>query len=251
MPLVYLSASSLLSQVEKSGQWSIVPLLQKTGIRGLEIRHELLSEQDAVLIRPIEMQNDPDFHLVYSAPIPFFDNEGRYNTGIEPILKQAGRLQCDIVKFPLGAYQRTDSNLLALKKALSAFTLDFPNTIVTVENDQTKEGGRLEPLRDFLFACERENMHLFMTFDIGNWLYVHDDPVVAAHTFSRFVRYIHVKQVKQQNDGFATMPISAAEGPYQELLMQLPGNVPRCIEFPILEDECEVQLVRFVKLLST
>ncbi len=251
MSSVYVAASALLSRVKEFGQWSIASLLLKSGASGLEIRRELLTELDKPLMQSDGFKNETDLHLVYSAPIPLWKEGRKLNEDIKDVLEEANQLQCDLVKFSLGKYDLRESKLDDLKKLLSFALLRNPNLTITVENDQTSEGGRVDQILEFLIACEKASVPIFLTFDIGNWLFVHDDPHTAASALHPFVRYIHVKHVEMQNGEFITSSIpSHLEGFYQELLMQLPSDVPRCIEFPISEEDVLPYLNHFVKFLS-
>ncbi len=225
-------------------------MLLKTGAKGLEIRHELLSVEDLRLIQTENFLKNTGLHLVYSAPKPVWKEDGKLNDEIKSVIQRADQLQCDIIKFSLGGYESDKSNLANLQEVLMKARHRNPNLILTVENDQTHEGGRIKRILEFLTACEMASVPVFLTFDIGNWLYVHDDPLEAAHLLHRFVRYIHVKHVEIQNGEFVTLPIPLYSDLYQKLLMHLPNHVPRCIEFLISDDNAESNLVQFIKFLS-
>lgn len=71
-----------------------------------------------------------------------------------------------------------------------------------------------------------------MTFDIGNWQWLRESPLLAAAALAPYVEYVHCKAVAGVGARrFALAP--AADDPgCRAAFAWLPGDVPRGIEFP-------------------
>jgi 2-dehydro-3-deoxygluconokinase len=103
-----------------------------------------------------------------------------------------------------------------------------------VENDQTPEGGTLEPLATCLEDAAAAGCPLGMTFDIGNWHWTGNDPLAAAQRLGPFVRYLHCKGVVcDQGHLRASVPNDGELATWHTLLAHLPTQVPRAIEYPL------------------
>ena len=108
-----------------------------------------------------------------------------------------------------------------------------------VENDQTPQGGRIEPLLRFFQRVEELGMPLGMTFDIGNWHWQGESPRQAARQLGRWVRYVHCKAVRRRDDGrlVAVPPLAADLGEWDGLLGEFTPGVTRAVEFPLEGDD--------------
>jgi len=224
---------------ELGGQQALVPMIAAAGADGVEIRRELLSEAEisnlAALGKAIA---DASLAAFYSVPEALFTAKGALNPNLARHFAEAKQLNARLIKYSLGHYQQgTDC------APLQAMLSDQPFRLV-VENDQTR-CGRLAALENYLTDKEPVGM----TFDMGNWLWVGDNPVQAATSLARFVSYIHVKAAAPTADGWRAVELDKADSLWRETLALLPSAVPRGIEFPLEGDDLTAVTRHYVDLL--
>jgi len=104
-----------------------------------------------------------------------------------------------------------------------------------VENDQTIQGGHIEPLQRFFDQVEQRRLPVKMTFDIGNWLWQDQSASTAARLLGRHVDYLHCKGVARRPDGklIATPPTATDLHSWERLLRQMAQGVTRAVEYPL------------------
>jgi hypothetical protein len=77
-----------------------------------------------------------------------------------------------------------------------------------------------------------------MTFDIGNWLYVHEQPQEAIKKLRSFVGYIHIKHVIKNGGELVTTAISNDSNEvWKDILKGFSHSIFKALEFPIDEPE--------------
>ena len=99
------------------------------------------------------------------------------------------------LKVSLGYF--TDNCDLQVLKQL----LENSPVLLLVENDQTAQGGRIEPMLQFFQRVDLLGLRVGMTFDIGNWQWQGEPAPQAARQLGRWVRYVHCKAVQRRADG--------------------------------------------------
>jgi len=115
---------------------------------------------------------------------------------------------------------------------------------VVVENGQAGQGGALAQFvglfrsldRARSFARTDARVAIGMTFDVGNWQWRDEPPVLAAAALAPYVdyvEYVHGKAVTGR--GARRFPVApAADDPLcRAVLAWLPADAPRGIEFPL------------------
>ena len=164
------------------------------------------------------------------------DRNSKVSGCLEPAvaerLRLAGEAGAVALKVSLGHY-RDECDLEALRPLLAQ------GPALLVENDQTAQGGRVEPLlRCFRRAAEL-GLPLAMTFDIGNWHWQGESPQQAARLLGPWVRYVHCKAVRRREDGrlVAIAPQPADLDEWEALLARFAPGVPRAIEYPLAGDD--------------
>ncbi|MNE96000.1 hypothetical protein D3C80_1941560 [compost metagenome] len=100
-----------------------------------------------------------------------------------------------------------------------------------------------------MFAAESLHLPLSMTFDMANWLWVGQDPAVAAERLARHVGYVHVKAAEQRAGKWHAVALDNSDGSWEPLLKSLPQDVPRGIEFPLEGDDLTAVTRHYVELL--
>jgi len=225
------------------GQRALLPIIAEAGADGVEIRRELLS--DSELRQLTELGTAIAQHQLiafYSVPEALFMADGTLNPALDQRVAEAKQLNAQLLKFSLGHYPR-GFDCHTLHQQLAAYPLH-----VVVENDQT-DCGKQQALEDFFHDCAEARMPSSMTFDMGNWLWVGDNPRAAADRLSRFVSYIHVKAATPHRDTFRAIALDEADNLWRELLKQLPASAPRGIEFPLEGDDLVAVTRHYVNLL--
>jgi len=227
----------------QGGQMAMLPVIADAGADGVEIRREMFT--------PDELQALPQLALAiakagliacYSAPEPLFIADGTLNPRLPELLHEAKTLNALWLKVSLGHYANSGE-----------FTtlhdwLDSSGMKLVVENDQTS-CGRLPPIRRFNAACHTQKLPVQLTFDMGNWLWVGDEPEAAAEQLAPAVGYVHVKAAEAHDDSYRAVPPDQADPRWLQLLNLLPIDVPRGIEFPLEGADLTKVTRRYVELL--
>lgn len=223
------------------GQQAVLPIIAAAGADGVEIRRELFS--------PAELDDLPALgnaiaaaRLVafYSVPEALFTVEGALNPHIDQHFIEAQQLNAQLLKYSLGHYSRGfDGSQLREKLAALPFHL-------VVENDQT-DCGKLSALESYFH--DRGEAGPGMTFDMGNWLWVGDNPLLAAERLNHLVSYVHVKPAVQTENGWHAVAVDEANHLWRETLARLPTSVPCGIEFPLEGDDLVAVTRHYVDLL--
>lgn len=216
--------------IAEHGQEGVLPWLAAAGATGVEIRRELLPAGFDAFAALGEACARQRLSVVYSAADMLWQDEAPAVT-LGERLAEAAALGACAIKFSLGDYLHAPTAAwTTLREALAA----VPVALVMVENDQTPQGGTIEPLVACLADAERAGCPLTMTFDIGNWAWTGDDAASAARRLGRYVRYVHCKGVAWR-DGkpHAAVPSAAELHDWRALFAAFPAAVPRAIEYPL------------------
>ncbi|MED1201523.1 sugar phosphate isomerase/epimerase family protein [Heyndrickxia acidicola] len=219
------------AEVSQEGYQSLFKMIKAAGFSGVEIRRELLKEELPSVSDIKTMLNDIGLVGYYSCPIPLFNLNGGLNTEqIKQALLEGQCLDAKLIKFSLGHY--TPDSCMEDLRVLTETAIG--RYCITVENDQTQEGGKVERLAAFFERCEKEAISIYFTCDIGNWLYVKEDPSAAIEKMKAHTKYIHIKEVVQAEDGFTTVAISPHTNFKWKRLQEGHSNAtPIAVEFPV------------------
>jgi sugar phosphate isomerase/epimerase len=251
---VYITTSAFGAQnIALHGQQHFIPLIAEAGAAGIEIRRELFSDEPFAAISQLSQSLEQhSLQVVYSAPVDIWLQDGQLNrSALTYIIYEGILLRAQYVKVSLGSYKMNDSDLDQLTSLLQELQIDKHHMQLTVENDQTEMGGKLERMQQFLSDCQASGIPVKMTFDIGNWLWNGEHPLEAARALASYVIYIHCKQVELASIPYKTVPLSIEpDADWRELLSLLPQHIPRAIEFPIVGDNVLEAARKYVKLLS-
>lgn len=218
--------------VRERGQASFIPLLVDAGVTRIELREELfvgdLARQDfPALSKAIHAQG---LECLYSAPLELWlAGQQSPNPQLQPTLQRAVACGAKWLKVSLG-FLTEDSDLAALGDVLAQY-----NVHLLVENDQTPQGGQIEPLSRFFSRIEALQLPVGMTFDIGNWLWQDQSPSTAAQQLGRYVEYVHCKAVSRNAAGklVALPPQQTDLDLWAQLLKHMPAGLPRAVEYPL------------------
>lgn len=236
-------------QHQQNDHIALIEQIRLSGADGVEIRKELLSS--SVSLSAInEVIQSSKLMSVYSAPVELFMQNNQLNESVlRDVFKEAQEIQASILKISLGHFMNKDSSIQSLGETINELVRSYPAIHLTIENDQTIHGGSIEPLLQFFNSCQVVQLPIGMTFDIGNWRYVGEDPFQAAEQLRSYVQYVHMKQVVEENGSWKTTAPSSITPEWQELMSKFPDTNLVAIEFPINTETIEesVQLIRSTK----
>ncbi|WP_400244236.1 sugar phosphate isomerase/epimerase family protein [Niallia sp. JL1B1071] len=234
MSEIYIPLNSFFAEkISMKDLLQAISIVGKSKASGIEIRRELLREQDLLSV----LQNiQPILHkanltTVYSAPIPIWNSTGFINEqALQTIFEECNCISAKWVKLPLGHYMEEKSDLQSLWKLLK----DHPNVSLLVENDQTMEGGKIQPLAAFFENASKLEMPVEMTFDIGNWAFQQEDAYEAFQIFQPYIFYFHLKHVVKQDNLFFTVPLPPEQtADWRKMDQCISASIPRALEFPL------------------
>lgn len=199
---------------------------------GIEIRRELMRTESihSDILKISQLLPCSSLSTVYSAPIPLWNEHSLLNEKyVTMLLEECQILNANWLKLPLGHYQVNKSNLFLLQTILN----QYKNIQLLIENDQTLEGGTIHHLLSFFENASKEGVWVKMTFDLGNWAFLHEDAQKAALLFKSYVAYYHLKHVIKKGHQLITVPVSTEEKAlWKEVEKEFP-LVPKALEFPI------------------
>lgn len=226
---VSISLSSFgADYVRAHGQANLAPLVAQAGASHIEWREELFDDVDPAALRRAAVEHG--LTSVYSSPLELWQpGQAAPSAGLQQALARAAGCGAVWLKVSLGFYSPA-SDLTLLNEQLR----DQPVRLL-VENDQTAQGGRIEPLVRFFAAARQQGLPVGMTFDIGNWQWQQQSVSSAALQLGRYVEYLHCKAVQRMANGkwVATPPELTDLRQWERLLSHLSAGLVRAIEYPL------------------
>lgn len=242
--IIVVTAAYGRKQLEAAGgQLAVLSTIAAAGADGVEIRRELFTTpvQDALPALAAEIART-GLTAFYSVPEALFMADGTLNPHLEQHLAEAEQLNARMIKYALGHW------IPGVSEDELRDRLAERRVKLVVENDQT-EDGRLAVFSAFFQADKESRFCHGMTFDIGNWRWVGEQPQPAAERLHEVVRYIHVKAAVPHGDSWRAVPPDAADNTWRETLARLPNNLPRAIEFPLEGSDLVAVTRHYVDLL--
>lgn len=246
---IYIPLNSLFAEkITIKDLLQAISIIGKSKASGIEIRRELLQENDlsSVLQNIQPILHKANLTTVYSAPIPVWNSEGVINErALQIIFEESNCISAKWVKLPLGHYKEEKSDLHSLWRILK----DHPNVSLLVENDQTMEGGKIQPLAAFFENASKLEIPVKMTFDIGNWTFQKEDAYEAFQIFQPYIFYLHLKHVYTQDNHFFTESLPPEQNAYWRKLDQwIPFTIPRALEFSL--EKSSEQMNKYIDIVQ-
>lgn len=227
------------------GQGELLPIVAAAGADGVEIRRELLGQQELSRLPTLCARiEQAELFCVYSAPEPLCLPDGSINPLLSPLLREAEQLNARLLKLSLGHYRSA-----GVLNALAPLLADTAVRLV-IENDQTLDCGILAPLSAFFRDVQAVGLPVTMTFDMANWHWVGQPAAPAARQLASCVSYIHVKAARCDPRGWRAVALDDSDGSWKKVLSLLPDSVPRGIEFPLQGDDLVAVTRHYVKQLN-
>lgn len=250
MSEIYIPLNSLFAEkITMKDLLQAISIVGKSKASGIEIRRELLKEKELLsILKNIQpILHKANLATVYSAPVPVWNSTGSVNEqALQTIFEESNCISAKWVKLPLGHYIEDKSELQSLWQILK----NHPNVTLLVENDQTLEGGKIQPLASFFENASKIDIPVSMTFDIGNWAFQNEDAYEAFQIFQPFIFYLHLKHVCKEDNHFFTVSLPIEQDAYWRQFDQwIPASIPRALEFS-LERSLE-EMNKYIDIVQT
>jgi sugar phosphate isomerase/epimerase len=231
-PVVISLSSFGATEVKRQGQAWFVNVVRNAGADGVEIRSELLSQPDVEL--PLIAKHCIGLKTIYSCAEPLFSPEGDLADGsLEQAVRNARAIGAEVIKFSIGGGAKAaPGHIRRLADSLRGSALP-----VLIENDQSNAAGSVCQLQRFFRKASDHGLDLGMTFDMGNWHWAGECPLIAAAQFSDRIQYVHTKGVIKQATRWIAVPIANSQSPWKSILDAMPANCPWAVEFPLEGDD--------------
>ncbi|HEX7385100.1 MAG TPA: TIM barrel protein [Burkholderiaceae bacterium] len=214
--------------VRARGQPWFAQLAREAGADGVEVRGELLVDAE----RELDALGASGLVRAHSSPEGLWSRDGSLDLdALDRALAAARRLKAPRLKMSIGGYA-APAGFDALGARLAAAGIEL-----LIENDQTAAAGSLPALQRVFGAADAAGLALGMTFDLGNWHWVGEDPLAAARALAGRVRYVHVKGVQRERARWVAVAPADSVAPWRALLRALPAALPWAIEYPLAGDD--------------
>lgn len=243
MALVLISLSAFgADAVRRDGQAALARLALEAGADGVEVRSELLSGDASEIGQLVGLT------AVYSCADPLWLADGGFDeAALDLALGTTSALRAPRLKMSIGGFGvASHESLQRLAHRLAACDIEL-----LIENDQTASAGTLDRLQRFFVAQRAAGLDLGMTFDMGNWHWQGECPLLSAHALASHVRYVHCKGVAHRQDRWVAVPIVQSAAPWRAVLRSLSVSaaVPMAIEYPLAGEDLLALVRRHVDAL--
>ncbi|WP_163182719.1 sugar phosphate isomerase/epimerase family protein [Neobacillus sedimentimangrovi] len=229
-------------EVLKRGQASFFQMIAQSGAFGVEIRRELLTEQDLPLRTMREEIEQYQLFTVFSAPVELWKKNHLFNEKeITEIFQEGKELGAKWIKVSLGHFHKEQSNVTDLHLFLN----EHKEIQLLVENDQTLYGGNIHQLKTFFESAYENGVPVKMTFDVGNWHYTEQDAEEALSELAPYVHYLHLKQVEEKDGERVTVPLQK-NNHWEFILKRFPSEMMKALEFPIEPPEKTKEYIQMI-----
>ena len=222
------------AEVRRHGQLWFARLCHEAGADGVEVRSELLIDAARELPALAQAVRDTGMRMVYSSADYLWAADGALDrAALQYALETAKALGAPRLKMAIGGFAAAShASLMTLRDSLQAAKIEL-----VIENDQTPTAGTLPALQDFFDVANDQGIFLGMTFDMGNWHWTGECPLLAAAALAPQVRYVHCKGVQRQPQRWVAVPLAESSSPWRAVLRALPADVPWAIEYPLTGDD--------------
>lgn len=222
------------AEVRRHGQLWFTRLSHEAGADGIEVRSELLVDAARELPALAQALHDTKMRVVYSSADGLWTADGALDrTALQNALQAAKTLGAPRLKMAIGGFgAASHASLMTLRDSLQTAKIEL-----VIENDQTPTAGTLPALQDFFDAANDQGLFVGMTFDMGNWHWTGECPLLAAAALATQVRYVHCKGVQRLPHRWVAVPLAESSAPWRAVLRALPTDVPWAIEYPLIGDD--------------
>lgn len=225
------------AEVRRHGQLWFAQLCARAGAQGVEVREELLTDAATELPAIAAWLRSTSLRSVYSCPQPLYTDDGSLNQqALAHAVAATHVLGAPWLKMSIGRFAAQSVAHSACGFPVLQAAIARAGIALLIENDQTVSAGSIRALQRFFAAADAAGLTLPMTFDMGNWHYVGECPDEAARVFGARVGYVHTKGV-QYRGKWVAVPLAESLAAWRTQLNALPVDVPRAIEYPLVNDD--------------
>ncbi|WP_029528262.1 sugar phosphate isomerase/epimerase family protein [Polaromonas glacialis] len=221
-------------EVRRHGQLWFTRLSHEAGADGIEVRSELLVDAASEFPALAAYVRETGLRVVYSSADCLWKSDGTLDAAaLDDALAASQALGAPRLKMAIGGFNDASSaTLTALQELLQAAKVEL-----VIENDQTPAAGTLPALQNFFNTANDQGIFLGMTFDMGNWHWTGECPLLAAAALAPQVRYVHCKGVQRMPQRWVAVPLAESNAPWRAVLRALPADVPWAIEYPLTGED--------------
>lgn len=221
-----------LEELENSTkkQWEYFQVLAEMGVPFVEVRREYIRDFKTELPETNKEAAKSGLALLYSIPSSLFIDKG-VNPELGLYFEEAKAMGAIQVKLTMGIYHTFDEDMVSTIKSVLAL---YPDIRLSIENDQSSEGGSPEALERFMETALQSGLKLGMTFDTGNFIYIGVNPLEAAKQLGKYINYIHIKNVVASDQGIELSLFEKGDIPIKQVLETLDKEerIIAAIEYP-------------------
>ena len=217
--------------------------LSQLGIKKIEIRRDYIKEESEFKALK-EAAQLYGFELLYSVPELLYTGQMMEETALISYAKEANELGAKHMKFGAGYFEEVSAeDARILNKVMKEYGVDH----FTIENGQ-ESYSTAEQLNQLCTQLIEKGAAVSITFDTGNFMFVHEDPVKNAVLLKENVTYVHLKDIKA-----ATVEMTLLnEGDISitEVLKVFPSDINTAIEYPCGHDPLDGLKKEIAKLVA-
>lgn len=217
-----IAYGDLMAQ-ESFGQLDIIDSVKGLGFDHIELRSEYFDGSEQELADLKAANKEAGLTIFLSVPAPLFE-DGLLNPELEDYFELAQAVGAVKLKVNLGAYnpETVVADMTLVNKLIDRISISL-----TLENDNTQATGASDYFKAFL--QDNGNDKVGMCFDVGNFLYLDEDPVAALKNVLPLVHYVHLKQVEQATNT-SLAGLSVGDVDIVAVLKEIDPAIPIAIE---------------------
>lgn len=211
------------------------------GIKKIEIRRDYIKE-----VHELKDLKDAaeryGFELFYSVPEQLYTNQMMKETDLRLYAKEAFTLGAKQLKFGGGYFKEVSTeDAQIINKVMEEYGISH----FTIENGQ-ESYSTAEKLNHLCTQLTEKGASVSATFDTGNFMYVHEDPVKNAVLLKNCVKYVHLKDITANT--LQMTLLGEGDISIKEVLNVFPKDINTAIEYPCGSKPLEVLKKEIAKL---
>lgn len=217
--------------------------LSQLGIKKIEIRRDYIKEQSEFKDLN-EAAKKYGFELLYSVPDVLYAEQMMKEPDLRLYAKETKELGSKHLKFGAGYVKDVSTeDVIVLNNVLKEYGISH----FTIENGQ-ESYSTADKLNKLCTQLIEKGADVSITFDTGNFVFVHEDPVKNAELLKEQVTYVHLKDIKEETLEMTLLgegDISVAD-----VLSKFPSDINTAIEYPCGNDPLAVLQEEITKLIT-
>lgn len=217
--------------------------LSQLGIKKVEIRRDYIKEESEfkALNEAAQLYG---FELLYSVPELLYTGQMMEETTLISYAKEANELGAKHLKFGAGYFEEVSTeDARILNKVMQEYGIDH----FTIENGQ-ESYSTAEQLNQLCTRLTEKGATVSVTFDTGNFIFVHEDPVKNALILKKNVTYVHLKDIKAATREMTLL--NEGDIAVAEVLKVFPSDINTAIEYPCGHDPLDGLKKEIAKLVA-